>query len=196
MGKPKHDTRESWLNNAMVALNKEFFAANGHELPKKMRMSCGFPKAAGHRAIGQCFDTPVSADETYEMFICPTQAEPVRVLDIALHEMIHACVGIEAGHKGPFRKMAKEFGLAGKMTATVAEEGSELHKRLSRIARSLGKYPHAAMKPKRMPKKPNPWVRYVSPQEETFKVVVNENRVEEFGPPRDPWGNEMEPVNG
>ena len=193
--KTVHEIREAWLIAAMADLDRRFFDGNGYTLPKSVRASVGFPKGRA-RAIGQCWDKTVSKDDTFEIFICPTQSEPVSVLATLLHEMIHACVGIECGHKGPFRKMAKEFGLAGKMTATYAEEGSELWTELQQVATALGRYPHAPMTKKRGPSKPNDWVRYVSPQEDTFKVVVNVKRVDEFGPPRDPWGNEMEPVNG
>ena len=156
-----------------------------------------FPKSPGKHAIGQCWDEEVSADKTYEIFICPTQAEPLRVLDILLHEMIHACVGLKEGHKGTFRKLAKEFGLAGKMTATFAEEGGELWLKLSTMSTRLGVYPHAAMEAKGgLPKQPSHWVRFVSTNEDSYKIVANLKKVEEFGPPQDPWGDPMEPVNG
>ena len=187
----KHKTREAWLVGGMELMTKEFFKAKGYKLPKKMRASCGFPR--GHaKAIGQCWDKGSSADATYEMFICPTQAEPVKVLGILLHEMIHACVGLEVGHKGPFRKMALEFGLCGKMTATTVEEETELHRTLSKMAGSLGKYPHAPMRKQAKGSKPNKWVRYVSVHADKYRVVINCDRVEEHGVPRDPWGDEME----
>ncbi len=194
MTKVKTKTREDWLTTAMDLLDKKFFADKGYELPQ-LRASCGFPWGSA-KAIGQCFDKANSADDTYEIFICPTQAEALKVLDILLHEMIHAAVGIEEGHKGMFRKVAKEFGLAGKMTATYAEEGSELHTQLVSFADKLGVYPHAAMKKKTKPAKPNKWVRYYSLTEEKFRVVVNIDQVELHGVPRDFMGDEMVPVNG
>lgn len=190
---PEDQTREGWLNAGIAELKASFFDENGYELPK-MRVSCGFPR--GHaKAIGQCWDKVVSGDDTYEMFICPTQDEPVTVLAILLHEMIHASVGIEAGHKGPFRGLAKEFGLAGKMTATFAEVGSDLHTTLTSMAHKLGEYPHKRMVKKEKPKKPNIWQRFKSTNEETFKLVARMDKVEEFGAPRDPWGDEMELMN-
>ncbi len=185
-------TREGWLNKAMKSLDKKFFAGNGYDLPA-LRASCGFPRGSAV-AIGQCFDKTASADDTYEIFICPTQASPLKVLDILLHEMIHASVGIEEKHRGMFRKVALEFGFAGKMTATYAEEGGELHAKLVAVAEKLGDYPHAAMKKKTKPAKPNKWVRYFSTTEEQFRVVVNIDQVEMHGVPRDPWGDEMEAV--
>jgi len=189
----KHFNREAWLVAATGALEEKYFKGNGYKLPKDVRVSCGFPRASA-MAIGQCWDPKVSDDGTYEIFICPTQAAPIRVLDILLHELIHAAVGTEEGHKGKFRQLAKEFGLAGKMTATFAEDGSELHAELASLATQLGHYPHAAMTKKKKPTKPNKWVRYVSKTETTYRVVINEDRVEEWGIPCDFNGEEMELV--
>lgn len=196
--KPKHKTRESWLVGGMAALDKAFFKGNGYELPA-VRASVGWPRSKSGNAIGQCWDSKSSADETHEMFICPTQAEPTRVLDILLHEMIHACVGIKEGHKGLFRKLALEFGLEGKMTATVVTPGTPLHLRLCAIAEKLGPYPHAAMLKKvdgrtktGIRKQLN--LRSVTPGLEEYRVTVLTRFIEEFGYPKDPVGVEMEAV--
>ncbi len=188
-------TREGWLLNAVDALSAKFFEENGYDLPERLGVSCGFPRGVA-RAIGQCWDPVVAEDGTTHMFICPSIAEPLRVLDILLHEMIHACVGIDVGHKGIFRKLVKEFGLHGKMTATFAEEGTELHKTLGVIAGRLGEYPHAPMKKtQNKGKGGSGWIRLVSPREEGYKVVISPKMIEEHGVPRDPWGNDMEMIS-
>jgi hypothetical protein len=132
------------------------------------------------------------------MFICPTQDEPIRVLDILLHELIHAQVGTAAGHKGPFKKLMKEFGLVGKATATYAEEGSELWLKLSRIATELGPYPHKKMTPIKKETgrgSMGGWIRLKSTQDPEFKVLCSPKMIAEVGWPRDPWGEKMECVN-
>ncbi|HNQ98372.1 MAG TPA: hypothetical protein PKN52_00150 [Trueperaceae bacterium] len=188
-----HDTREGWLRDALGQLDATFFRERGYTLPEKIQVSCGFPK--GHAtAIGQCFDPEVAADGAVHIFICPTQAEPIRILDILLHELIHAAVGIKEGHKGLFRKLAKEFGLAGKMTSTYAEAGSELHKTLEVMAGRLGAYPHAPMRKPRKQKGGSGWIRLKSPENERYTVVISPKALDEHGFPMDPWGNEMEPV--
>jgi hypothetical protein len=58
--------------------------------------------------------------------------------------MVHATVGLEAGHKGPFRKCAEAVGLKGKMTATVASD--ELKDKLTKIIEKIGPYPHAGLR--------------------------------------------------
>lgn len=185
------DTREGWLTLAAEMLDDKYFKSEGYTMPEKVRVSVGFPRASA-MAIGQCWDPKSSEDGTYEIFICPTQDDPVRVLDILLHELIHAVVGIDEGHKGMFRKLVKEVGLAGKMTATIAEEGTTVHAELKVIADRLGKFPHAKLTKKKKPSKPNKWVRYVSTTENKYRVVVNIDQVELHGAPMDPFGEEME----
>lgn len=191
----RHINREAWLQAAMTELDKAFFAENGYKLPERLEVSVGFARGS-KKAIGICFDPVHSVEQATQMWVCPTQDEPTRVLDILLHEMIHASVGCEEGHKGLFRKLAKEFGLEGKMTATYVTEGTELHKRLASIATTLGPYPHKKMvlKPKEKGKGGSGWIRLVSPNDETYKVVISPKVLEEHGAPTDPWGDLMEQV--
>ncbi len=188
--------RETWLDNACDQLDGAFFDVNGYELPKKMQVSCGFPHAATSKAIGQCWAPTASKDETTQMFVSPVLDEPIQVLGTLLHEMVHASVGCEAGHKGPFRKMAKEFGFVGKMTATQVTDGSELHAKLLTISSKLGDYPHAAMvKRTKSGKGGSGWLRMQSPEKEDYRVMISPKKLEEYGAPVDPWGNEMELVS-
>lgn len=46
--------------------------------------------------------------------------QSARIVDVLAHELAHAIVGVEAGHKAPFKRAAVAVGLTGKMTATVA----------------------------------------------------------------------------
>lgn len=194
MKRNTHTTREGWLVDAMAALDKEFFAENGYELPEKLQVSCGFPRGIS-KAIGQCCDPQVSADGTTQMFICPSLGkDPIQVLGVLLHEMIHAAVGIECGHRGAFRKLAKEFGLEGKMTATFVAEETDLHRKMEVINGRLGPYPHAPMKKtQKRGKGGSGWVRLMSPEDETYTLVISPKVLEEAGAPTDPWGNEMVP---
>lgn len=191
----KHDTRESWLKAATELLDKEFFDGRGYKLPEKIQVAVGFPYKAS-KAIGQCFSPDVTTDETTHIFICPSMGESLQVLATHLHELIHACVGLKEGHRGMFAKLAREFGLKGRLTATYAEEGSELWERLCMIDAQLGPYPHSAMRKASTKRQPaaGGWVRMFSPENPAYKVLVSPKMLEEFGAPVDPWGNEMEPV--
>ncbi len=130
--------REKYLTET-TKIFKILFAEHGHKIPDNIRISCGFARGS-RKAIGQCFNEKLSKDSTIEIFICPTQSDTNRVCDILAHELIHACYPL-AGHKGDFRKCAKDIGLTGKLTATVASE--ELNTWInSNIKSKLGEYPH------------------------------------------------------
>ena len=190
----KYTTREDWLVAAIAKLDETFFSPAGHELPEKLQVSCGFAKGS-HKAIGQCWGPALSANETTQMFICPSQDEPVGVIDTLLHEMIHACVGVKAGHRGPFRKMVLEFGMVGPIKSAHAEEGSECHAKLVAIAETLGAYPHARLrKAPGAVRHPHIWLRFVSVTEEKYTITISEKNAKEYGIPVDPWGDEMVPA--
>lgn len=190
-----HETREGWLLAGAKLLDKAFFDGNGYKLPAKLACSCGFPRGAKGKAIGQCWGTTNSSDGTTHMFVCPTQDEPLQVLGILLHELIHAWDDCKSGHKGPFKKLVKEFGLAGKATATYVEEGSELHTKLANILHELGPYPHKKMVPQRKKNERGSmggWIRLQSTNDEKYRVLISPKQMEENGAPLDPWGDQME----
>lgn len=139
-----HVTRETYLQAATTHL-APLFAAQGFPLPA-VRASVGIPAGGSGgklKRIGECWSNRASADNTTEIFICPSQSEPVQVLAILLHELIHAAVGLKCGHKGAFKRVALALGLTGKMTATTP--GPQLAADLATLADTLGAYPHAAL---------------------------------------------------
>tara|TARA_R110002020_G_scaffold43383_1_gene126154 strand:+ start:1813 stop:2382 length:570 start_codon:yes stop_codon:yes gene_type:complete len=145
--------REAWLEKGVEELNALVFSVYG-ESADNVRVSVGFPagsRGAKNSAIGQCWDTSVSAGGFNEIFISPTIEDSVKALDILAHEMVHAIVGTKAGHKGPFKRLATSIGLTGKMTATVA--GPELTKTLESIVDNIGEYVHKKMSPGEKAKK-------------------------------------------
>lgn len=138
-------TREEWLKAAELVMSA-WIRLEGVTYPAKTRVSCGFPHKGKGRGtlIGQCWDTTVSGDGTYEMFISPEIADPSRACDILLHEMCHAAVGIQNGHNKVFGSLARKLGLEGLLTATVA--GEELKELIQKhCLDKLGPYPHSAM---------------------------------------------------
>lgn len=138
-------TREQWFGHA-VELLRPLLADQGAEIPK-VRVSTGWPKGSrggkSVHAIGQCWCKSASADGTHEVFISPELDDPARVLDVLAHELVHAAVGIQAGHGPDFAKVAKGIGLEGRMTATVA--GPDFEKFGRKACRTLGKFPHARL---------------------------------------------------
>jgi hypothetical protein len=139
----KNTNREEWLGRLVEAL-RPMFADQGAKLPKKIRVSCGWPGGGSSRKrIGEAWSAECSADDTHETFISPSLDDAVRVADVLVHELVHHAVGTKEGHKRPFARLAKALGLEGKMTATVA--GKELKAKLEAITYKLGHYPHAAL---------------------------------------------------
>ena len=123
------------------------FKRLGHPIPERVRIGVGFPSvrgiAAKNQRIGECWSSERSGDDHHEIIVSPVIADAMRVAGILAHELIHAAVGVECGHKGAFRALALAIGLEGKMTATV--EG-EAFKRLAQpTLDAIGPYPHAEL---------------------------------------------------
>jgi len=138
-------TREEWLG-ALADHMRPMFERLGHPIPTKIRFTCGWPsKGAGARnkALGQCFSPESSSDNTHEIIVGMSLSDPNRVADVLAHELVHAAVGVEAGHKGPFRTLALAIGLEGKMTSTT---GGELFKQsVAPMLKIVGDYHHATL---------------------------------------------------
>jgi len=183
-------TREDWL----VALAKQFektFKQNSAKLPK-YRITCGPPSrgafAAHKRTIGQCFAPTMSADKTTEIIISMTQDHAMTVAGVLAHEMVHAVVGVECGHRGPFRKLALAIGLKGKMTATT--ESPAFKKMVRPWLRDLGKYPHAAVDWSKRPKQSTRMLK-AECDECGYTVRITRKWVSEVGAPHCPHHGEM-----
>ena len=97
-----HPTREAWLEEAMSEVSVQFKRL-GFPLPKKIRVTCGFTsggtrkRPGGKVLIGECWDSSKSGDKSFEIMVSPTEADPVRVLGILVHELAHAAAGLAAG---------------------------------------------------------------------------------------------------
>jgi hypothetical protein len=137
-------TREEWLRAAVDDLRPDFERV-GRTVPEDLYISVGFPSksalAKKNQRIGECWRGTCSADGKPHVFITPLLGDPVRVLDVLVHEMLHA-TGI-MGHGADFRRPALALGLTGKMTATTA--GPDLEKRLHALANRLGVFQHRAL---------------------------------------------------
>jgi len=139
--------REAWLHGLISAM-RPIFAENGAEIPANIRVSCGFPSQRGlngvrNQRIGECWADTDSKDGSFEIFVSPTLANAMRVAGAVAHELIHASVGLAAGHQKPFKRVALAIGLTGKMSAT--QEGDAFKRALEPILEGLGPYPHAEL---------------------------------------------------
>jgi hypothetical protein len=142
----RFDTREEYLAAALDEMRRTLFPV---KVPERVRVSCGFPKGSrgGRKAIGQAWTSACSQDGTFELFVSPVLSgdDPVTVLGVLVHEVVHTVVGLAAGHKSPFKRLAEEIGLTGKMTATYP--GEDLSEYLGHLSRHLGRYPHGSLIP-------------------------------------------------
>lgn len=137
------DTREAWLN-AFVSNARPVFAQAGFPLPEKVRVSVGFTSTGARgRAIGECWSAEASEDGYFEIFIRPNANSDARIADILTHELIHAAVGLDAGHSKAFKAAMKALGLEGKATSTVA--GEAWYKWALPILSALGPMPYGQL---------------------------------------------------
>ena len=134
-------TREEWLN-AAIAMLRPIFDVIGATLPESIKVTCGWAMGKPS-ALGQCFPRSWSAASVNELFIAPTLDDAERVLDVLVHELVHAADDCRDGHKGRFAKWARALDLEGALTATTA--GPRLRETCAYIVSLIGAYPHAKL---------------------------------------------------
>jgi hypothetical protein len=119
----EYATREEWLQAFIDAARPKFEEVNA-PLPYNVRVAVGFTsKGARGKTIGECWSSICSQDGHFEIFLKPTLDGAARIADVLTHELIHAAVGLKAGHGQAFKRVAVALGLGGKMTATIAMQG-------------------------------------------------------------------------
>lgn len=152
-------TREDWLIRAADILIADVLSA--HSAAPRFCISVGFPKGRHGRgkAVGQCWSPKLAKDGLAHIFISPERdgEETNAILATVLHELIHASVGTEAGHRGAFAKTAKAVGMLKPFTSSVPDES--LIARLNAASVRLGPYPHGALVPLMTEKKPGSRLR-------------------------------------
>jgi hypothetical protein len=191
MAKREFKTREAWLLAAVTKLHP-LLKKHDVQMPEKYAVSCGFAKART-KAIGQCWSPECTKDETTHMFVCPSIQTAIGVLDVLIHEMIHAAVGVECRHRGKFRKVAKAIGLEGKMTATFVGKDNPLMPTLEKISAALGPYPHSALTKRATALRPpaGGWIKFHSTNDEDYILRLSPRAFEDHGAPCDYDGDEM-----
>ncbi len=142
------DNRESWLNRVAAGMAPLFEALDA-PLPARIRVAIGFTsRGAKGKAIGECWDNRRSADGHFEIFIRPDLAHapdamPAQIAAILAHELVHAAVGIPAGHGKAFKRIALGLGLVGPMRATTP--GDAFLAAVAPILEAVGPLPHARL---------------------------------------------------
>lgn len=132
--------RETWLND-LANMMAPRFEELGFRLPK-FRVAVGWTSAGKVSNVGgECWHSSRSADGAFEILCAPILDDSMTVAGTLAHELTHAAVGFECGHKGDFKRVAVALGLVGKMTATTP--GPEFVKWATPFLDQLGKLPHA-----------------------------------------------------
>jgi len=112
-------------------------------------VTCGFPSkkalAKKGRRIGECWSPATSLDHHTEIMITMLEDDPLLVLSILAHELVHAAVGVKEGHRHPFIALARQVGLVAPWASASASDA--LKTGLATMAKRLGPYPHARMAP-------------------------------------------------
>lgn len=171
-------TREEWLLKAIAILAEEKFYPLGHKF-NNIRVSVGF--TSRKKAIGQWWEPKSTADNHSSIFIHPGKGEPVDILGILVHELVHDACGAAAGHGPKFKKLALALGLEGKMRST--EPGKELTTYLKTVAKKLGKFPHSALKQNASPiKKQTTRMIKMFCKDSDYKCRASLTSITEFGP--------------
>jgi hypothetical protein len=138
-----HTTRESWLRSATAEL-RPLFEKLGYQIPEKIRFAIAFTSGGKRTQVaGECWHPASSEDQHYEIIIRADQADPIDVLGVLAHELVHSVLPPAVKHGKEFRLLATKVGLEGKMR--YAKPGPILKERLNAIAGNLGPLPHAKL---------------------------------------------------
>jgi hypothetical protein len=142
--------REAWLVRAIDLFFRPEFAKLGYKIPDPIHVSvgwgCGRAGAESKDIAGQCWSGVASKDSAPHIFISPMVDDPIEVLAILAHELVHATLDPIMDHGKPFRTLALEIGLVGPMAATEASNGAAAeYMLLAEPTGLLGVYPHSAI---------------------------------------------------
>lgn len=139
--KRPYAAREKWLEASVPILLNERVMPHTMRKKPKVRIEvvdnlgrCGF--LWRHTVLGLC--KPKRRGVNIIM-LTGKVSDGARLLDVVLHELIHAVDNGASGHGGHFKRVAKKAGLLGPMKRTTASP--ELQAYLSALAQRLGRVP-------------------------------------------------------
>jgi len=138
----KQSSRESWLQAATNEL-RPYFEKLGYSLPDKIRFAIAFTSGGKKGIAGECWHPSASADKSFEIIVRADKDDPVEILGILVHELVHSLLPVAVKHGKEFREIAWRVGLEGKMRE--ASPSPILRERLTQLAANLGPLPHAKL---------------------------------------------------
>lgn len=142
----QHATREDWLTAAIATL-RPVFTGHGLTLPARIRATCGLPSTFTRSGtLAECWADTDSADQTHEVMVSPTLADPAQVLAQLVGALAHAVPGAMSHTSNQYIEAAANLGLcpAGENWRMVqgAEDFAENY---GPVLAALGAYPHAPL---------------------------------------------------
>ena len=131
--------RNLWLGQAVVDLRR-LFRGVGLPLPTQVLVASGSTMVVnGMPALGQCMPSTARADKLRMITVNERLVDPVQILGVLVHELIHAADDCRSGHGPWFAAWARALGLTGPVEGSYASP--ELRRKLESIANGLGSYP-------------------------------------------------------
>ena len=130
-----HISKEEWLAEAVEKL-RPVFKNVGYPVGP---ITVAVESAMGEGHLGTCQKTAGGHHITiHNVLIAKT------VLPVLVHEMLHAAVGVEEGHRGKFAKVGDQIGLWASSEQHRTKYGAcafRLHNLLRMLEMALGPYP-------------------------------------------------------
>ena len=145
MLKPKHRYAEAWLEHA-VELYRPIFREGGYEIPPVL-LSVGFADSGykpnrKNNTIAICYSRVFSPDGINQIIITPLRTEPLDLLWLIGHELIHAVDDCEHGHGPAFDKIAHHIGHWPNKRASIRDL-LVFDEKMAVLAKDLGRYPRS-----------------------------------------------------
>jgi hypothetical protein len=142
-----HPTRESWLAQAVTLTRPRVEALAGASLPARIRITCGFPSTFTRSGtLAECWADTESADQTYEVLISPTLADPAQVLAQVLGAIAHTAPGAMSPTSNTYTELAANLGLCPVGDSWRQVQGAEdFGQEYATVLQALDAYPHAAI---------------------------------------------------
>jgi len=139
MAETLFETSEEWLTAAGDTLRPAIASALGIQIPVP-RYTVGFP-AQGRKSntLGETYPMAASRDGVNEIIIRITLTDPVEILGVLAHELIHVAMDCRYGHGKRFTKHFNKFGFMGSPLGHTMSP--ELRIQMAGLASSLGEYP-------------------------------------------------------
>lgn len=136
-------TREDWLRRAVDIMRPMIEQVSGIVVPD-VHISVGLGTRRYEKGVAAvCYRRRASTDGKNHVFISPEESDTAEILSSVLHELIHAALDCEDGHRGRFAEYATRLGFEAPFTSTPPS--TALAMEFMVMAAELGDYPHAAL---------------------------------------------------